>query len=325
MAGALAARRTVLNQRVAEARHRWPSLDLPAFAGFVGGTLDEVCQAVEGVDVSATTRVCEVAFELGLDLVAQGYAGPKARLPWVENAWRSLAPSVAPLLAREPLETLGAITNAAVRLGSLPDIRVAEWISLMVGLARQCDSVQTLRDLGAVCAWRAGMTHMRGPALTRADSLPASLAIAAVGGVGTEWSTLRERMASERWWNPSTADVDAQGRSVGGFTGLGGPFAVPPQVRAVADGFVAESGGRYYLVLADAYGAVVLPASAEEFAAGTAIRPRDLTITREGIFLGRMQVQWAVTGDRMQAVVGPAGIAIFSPWSHHVRVMPTPR
>src|SRR5690606_21037763 len=134
---------------------------LPAFAGFVEHTLDEVCQTVERVDASATSGVCEVGFELGLDLVAQGYAGPKARLPWVDEAWRSLAPSVAPLLVREPLETLGAIANAAVHLGSVADIRVAEWISLMATLAGQCDSVQALRDLGAVCAWRAGMTHMR--------------------------------------------------------------------------------------------------------------------------------------------------------------------
>lgn len=324
LASVLSARRAVFNQYVAEAQHRWPSLESSAFAVFIAGPLDEVCQATANADAAATMRTCEVAFELGLELVAQGHAGPKARLPWVDEAWRSLAASLARLLARAPLETLGAISNAVIRLSSLPGVRVGEWISQMAALGEHCESVQALRDLGALCAWRAGMAHLRDPALRHADALPPALAAAAVGGAGNDWELLRTRLADQRWWNPQTGDVDRYGRSVGGFSGYGGPFATPPQVRATAEGFIAESAGRHHLLIADVHGAVVLPASAAEFAIAGTTPSRDVSITRDGAFLGEMRVPFAGTGEGMQSVIGPAGIALFSPWTHYVHLLPSP-
>ncbi|MEG0186025.1 MAG: hypothetical protein RR704_21505, partial [Stenotrophomonas sp.] len=168
----LGARRPLLNQAVADARHRWPSLDMAAFSTFVSQTLDPLCHAVQQQDPAATMGACEAAFELGLELVAQGHAGPRARLPWLDQAWQSIAPSVAPLLARAPRETLGTISNAVVRLGSIPGVRVAQWIDAMAAHAGACASLAALRDMGALCAWQAGMVQLRTPALACLDALP---------------------------------------------------------------------------------------------------------------------------------------------------------
>ncbi|MBD9369007.1 hypothetical protein [Xanthomonas sp. XNM01] len=333
LAELLAARRPVLNQHVAQARRRWPSLDTAAFSAFVAQTLDPLCVAVARVDPAAVQPVGELAFELGLDLVGQGLAGPAARLPWVDQAWQRLAPAAAALLVQAPRETLGAISNAVLRLADVSGARVDAWIDAMAALAPGCRSVAQFRAVGALCAWRAGMAQLRRPALEQGDRLPAALAVAALGGEGDDWGMLRGRFEADRWWHPGMTGADRRGWTVGGFTGLGGPFAVPPRLRAVADGFVAESAGRCFLLMADAFGAVVLPASAEEFAAGSetpAEVPAGAAALRRAdgsddagpaAAAAAAAVDFAPRGS-VRAVAGGAGVALCSPLSHHVRLLP---
>jgi hypothetical protein len=322
LAGVLASRRALLNQRVAEARHRQPTLDTAAFGAFVTGTLDAVCVAVDAIDPLATIAAVEAAFDIGLTLVGQGLAGPSARLPWVDRAWQELAPAIAPLLVQAPAETLGAIANAIVRLDSVRGVRVGDWIDTMRELAPRCRSLDELRALGALCAWRAGMAHLREPALAQAAQLGPTLATAALGAPAMPWTDLRERVSTDRWWNPMTGDVNAQGHTVGGFSGLDGPFAVPPEVRGGSGHFVAESAGRHFLLIADAFGAVVLPASPGEFAQAAATQAPGVSITPRGGSLHGRDIAFAVPGERMKAVADADSVAFFSPWSHYVRIMP---
>lgn len=322
LAGVLASRRALLNQRVAEARHQQPGFDTAAFSAFASDTLDAVCVAVQAVDPLATGAAVEAAFEIGLTLVGQGLAGPKARLPWVDRAWKQLAASIARLIAQAPTETLGTVTNAVVRLSSVRGVRVEEWIDTMRALAGRCAVLDELRALGALCAWRAGMAHLREPALAQADRLDPALASAALGAPDVPWASLRERLAADRWWNPSIGAVDAQGQTLGGFSGMDGPFAVPPAIRAGAGHFVAESAGRHFLLMADAFGAVVLPAAANEFAQADAAAAPGVAITPRGGSVGGREIAFAVPGDRMQAVGRADSVALFSPWSHHVRIVP---
>ena len=78
-------------------------------------------------------------------------------------------------------------------------------------------------------------------ALAQADGLPAVLAAEALGVDGAQWPSLRSRLGSERWWHPQGAAASAQGQTVGGFTGLGGPFAAPPELRASSEGFISNN------------------------------------------------------------------------------------
>lgn len=321
LAGVLAARRAALNQRVVETRHRMPGLDTAAFGAFVSHEIDAVCIAVDGADPHATERVVEAAFDIGLELVGQGLAGPAARVPWVNRAWQGLSAPAAHLIASAPVDTLGAITNAVIRLGSLPGVRVDEWIDAMSALAAHCESLEALRNLGAVCAWKVGMTHLRQVALDHADQLDPELAAAALGA-SMPWAALRERLRNDAWWNPSTNAINMQGRTIGGFSGLGGPFATPPEVRARRDGFVAESAGRYFLLVADAFGAMVLPASPAEFAGATCDTAGDVSITPRGDSVHDRPIGFAVPAERMKAVANGDSVAFFSPWSHLVRIVP---
>jgi len=316
LATLLASRRALFNQSVADARHRWPSLDMGAFSQFVRDTLDPLCLAVDGDDPAATGAVCEVAFELGLQLVAHGQAGPRARQPWVDIAWRTLAPTLAPLLRREPQAVLGTVANAVLRMAEQPGVALQAWIDNLARHGAHCASVQQLRTLGAVAAWRAGMAQMREPALHALDALPVALAAGVLGAAADSADALPERLRADRWHHPQPGTP--AGHSLGAFSGFGGPFPTPPQVRATAQGFVVRSGEQHFLLLADAFGAALLPAHADEFAAALA----QALPAASAATLAQRHLPVTAVRHEMQASAGEAGIVLFSAWSHGLHVLP---
>jgi hypothetical protein len=91
-------------------------------------------------------------------------------------------------------------------------------------------------------------------------------------------------------------------------------------VRAQAD----EGGRRRLRLVADAFGAVVLPASSAEFADATSDAARDVSITSRGARVHDTPIVFAVPADRMKSVANADSVAIFSPWSHMVRIVPAP-
>ena len=113
--------------------------------------------------------------------------------------------------------------------------------------------------------------------------------------------------AADRWWTP---DAGSAGEiRFGGFVGLGGPFEQPPQVRGSTDGFLVRSGARLGLLVADAWGATLHPATEDEFdraAPPTAASGITSRLVADGLLA-------ATTGD---------SVALASPYSHHIEVRP---
>ena len=329
LANVLAARRAAYNRRVAEARHRLPGLDTAAFAAFVRDGVDAVCAAVHRADDRATADVADVAFDIALDLVGQGLAGPKARSPWIGRTWNEVVPAAAALVAQAPRPTLAALTNAAAKLAAVPGVRMDAWLAPMTALAPHCDSVAMLRDLGALCAWQAGMASLRTAALAAADRLPPALPAAVFRTSEKGWPDVRARLHADRWWDPARGGVDPQGRTVGGFAGFGGVFAAPPQVRVGTGGFVVAGGERHHLVIADAFGAVVLPASGAEFAqARDASRdglPPGVQLGAHGVRVHDDAIAFAAPSDGLHAVGDGDSVVLSSPWTHWLRVVPLRR
>jgi len=268
LASSLAAGRSRLNARVAETRRRHPGFDTDAFATFVGGTVDGLVQAAEAVAPERVHALAMTACDLALELVAQHLVGPAARQPWLDRLWREVVPRHARLLADQPQAVLGALGNAVIQLGQWPQVRVDAWLGWMAALADEVEDLAQLRALGQLLAWRAGMAHYRRGALAAAESLPAKLALRALeAGADADWPTLRETLLANPWHGAD--DLPATGVQIGTFSGFGGPFAQPPELRVGDDGFLVRSADRHFLLLGDRCGAVLLPASAEEFAAAS--------------------------------------------------------
>jgi hypothetical protein len=150
------------------------------------------------------------------------------------------------------------------------------------------------------------MAHYRAQALAAADQLPEPLALAAVGATGP-WPEIRAALAADRWWTPD--GVDARPIRFGGFVGFGGPFEQPPRVKAGAEGFIVRSGAHVRLLIADAWGATLHPASEVEYEAADPATPASgvaTTLAAEGLVAAR-------TSD---------SVALASPYSHFVEVQP---
>ena len=325
LADVLAAGRPRFNAQVAEWRRRQPRFDPAALPAFVRDALDPVAQALQATDPARARGAVAAAFEVALALVAQGHAGPAARQPWVDRAWREAAPRHAALLAREPVEVLGALSNAALHLAGVPGVRVADWLQAMAAAGPGIDDVATLRAFGQVAAWRAGMAHFRAGALAAADALPDPLALQALAAAPERDRAALRIAHADPWWDEAAAAPRVQPRVVGAFTGFGGSFAEPPRVRADGDGFVVRSGERHAWLAADAHGAVLLPATAAEFDAA-ASRTADARATLHGTVLriGSRDQAIDLPADGLSLACGRHAAVLASPWSHALHVVPLP-
>ena len=109
----------------------------------------------------------------------------------------------------------------------------------------------------------------------------------------------------------------------GEFVGFGGPFAFPPQVAAVEDGFVVSSGDRAFHLLADAFGVALLPAARGE-AMGERIEPvhggpalSGNTLSSDG-----QRIDLDLPADGIAVVANAYTLAVSSPYSYGIRLFP---
>ena len=75
---------------------------MQAFAGFLQDGVDPVVQAVAAAAPERAGSFTLAAYDMALELVGHGLAGPAAKKPFLGAVWRELAPRFAPLLAGKP-------------------------------------------------------------------------------------------------------------------------------------------------------------------------------------------------------------------------------
>ncbi len=315
-ASILASGRAQFNGRALEARRRFPSLDMAAFGAFLHDSVDPLVVAVAAAAPERVGGVTLAAYDMALELVGHGLAGPAAKNPFVNTVWRELAPQFSPLLATAPVEVLGMLSNAALHIASVAGARPAQWQRELAALAAQIATLAQLRAVGQVLAWRAGVAHFRQGALAAADTLPPALALAAFGEPGAQWPQVHAQLQENPWRG------NADGKEFGSFSGLGGAFGTPPQVRASADGFVVYSGERHYLLVADAYGAVLHSATAQEFEQAQTGMPASVRLDGTTLQIGARSIALDLPAGDIALAANAHTLAITSPWTHAIRLLP---
>lgn len=315
-ASILASGRAQFNLRAFEARRRFPALDMQHFSAFLHDGLDPLVVAVAAVAPERAGSFTLAAYDMALELVAQGLAGPAARNPFLNCVWRELAPAFAPLSAAAPVDVLGMLSNAAIHLTGVAGARPMQWRDEMMALAPQINSVAHLRAIGQVLAWRAGVAHFRLGAIAAADTLPPALVLAAFGEPCADWPQLRAQLLANPWRG------NLQGREFGAFTGLGGDFATPPQVRGTQDGFIVLSGERHYLLLADAYGAVLHGATADDYAQASTQLPSTVRLDGATLHIASRSIALDLPAGEIALAANAHTLAITSPYTHAIRLLP---
>ncbi|MCC7703845.1 hypothetical protein IGS59_16530 [Janthinobacterium sp. GW460P] len=315
-AAILAGGRAQFNARAAEARRRFPSLDMAAFGAFLHDGVDPLIVAVSSAAPERAGGATLAAYDMALELVGHGLAGPAAKNPFLNTVWRELAPQFAPLLATAPVDVLGMLSNAAIHIASVAGARPAQWQRELNALAAQIATLAQLRAVGQVLAWRAGVAHFRQGALAAADTLPPALALAAFDEPGAQWPQVHAQLQGNPWRG------NAEGREFGSFSGLGGDFGTPPQVRASADGFVVRSAERHYLLVADAFGAVLHSATAQEFEQAHTGTPASVRLDGTTVHVGARRIELDVPAGDIAIAANAHTVAVTSPWTHAIRLLP---
>ncbi len=253
-AAVLRACREEINARFTLMRREFPELETEPYFEFLRHCGDPVVTAVEKVFPVVETG--QAVWEAGLELVARGFAGPRARHPWMDETWQTVLTAVPALVAEDPRRVIGSLSNAMHHLASTPDARPEGWIALMKKAAPLAGDVSSLLQAGQVAAWRSGLAHYREGALNVAKRLPAPLVHAALGVADGNPTTLLEKLSSDPWYHPdhSTEPGKIVART-GSFRGFGGPFIAPPKVVHAHGHWIATSGDDQWIVTADAFGA----------------------------------------------------------------------
>lgn len=315
-ASILASGRAQFNARALEARRRFPALDMAAFSAFLRDGVDPLIVAVAAAAPERVGGATLAAYDTALELVGHGLAGPAAKNPFLNTVWRELAPQFAPLLAAAPVDVLGMLSNAAIHIASVAGARPAQWQRELAALAPQIATLAQLRAVGQVLAWRAGVAHFRLGALAAADTLPPALALAAFDEPGAQWPQVHAQLLGNPWRG------NTEGREFGSFTGLGGAFGTPPQVRATLDGFVVRSAERHYLLVADAYGAVLHGATAQEFEQAQTGMPASVRVDGASVQIGARRIELDVPAGDIALAANAHTLAVTSPWTHAIRLLP---
>ncbi|MEA1072929.1 hypothetical protein [Sphingomonas sp. LY160] len=322
LADLLADRRAGLNARVAMARSRQPNLDTAALSAFLRDPVDPLLGHVLRERPDGGAAFIDTVFDMALSLVEHGRAGNTPRSAIVLKLWREVAPALAPFVAINPRDSLGALTNAAINLAAVPGVRLDEWLDILARLGGEVRSVPDLRALVILAGWRAGAAHLRDAALGVA--IKPALALQAVSAPpDASWDEIVATFRSSRWWRPD-GSTPSEGHRVGSFTGLGGRFPVPPALFAFGNAFFARSGDQHFLLDADTYGATLRPVFAEALTDAQPACPAPVTPNR-GVEVDGHPLECDLPANGLAMALTDDSIALASPWSYQLRVYPRRR
>jgi hypothetical protein len=289
--------------------------------------VDPIVRAVHGEFAEKVEAVTLELYDLSLSLFISSQLGPEAKSPAVDQAWRMLLPRAAKLLAREPQQVAGSVTNAVHNLAAISGDKATQWTAAMMELAPLCATVQAFLDCGKVLAWRCGMVQYRDGALATARLMDATLAGNALGVSGATTAAMLDRLAGDPWLSPVDAAANETNakrlsvrRTAGDFRGFSGPFIRPPTVSQLDGDLLVSDGYTTWFLLADLYGTHMqrldLPVG-ERPPAGRAAQ--GVTFDGSGI------ITWDNASARIDDLVNIASLAcdghtlaVTIPTSHHV-------
>ena len=325
----LRADRESLNRRFSMRQQAGARIDEMAFQGHLRTTVNELVRGVASVQPERVRAVVNSLFDASLDLFATGLLGPETKHSHVRTAWHEVLPCATRLLARDPTQVVGCLSNAVDYLASQTDARPAEWITLMCDLSPHCDSVPQWLDVGKIAAWRAGLVQFRSAALHLARQLPLKLAARSVGTPDdmeeSAWRERLDRLEADRWLSPiagQTAEACRSPRIVrtaGGFRGFGGPCLRPPTVITRDGEMFVSDGDSSWQLLADVFGTLwqrvpSLPANSS--AASSASK---ITFDLHGqVDWNGTQHEFAELAEASSFACDGQTLAVTLPTSHHV-------
>lgn len=308
----LAARRHDYNAQFLAARRAAPELTDEAFKHFLETSLDPLIGAVAAVDATAVLEVADTGYAVGLELLSQRLAGPRAHHGALDHAFQQLLPALARFVAAAPDAVIPRLCNAIHQLASVPGTRVADWSTVMAQLGPSTRSVTELLELGQVTAWLCGLAHYRAPALQLCRRLPEPLLSALLRVAPESLPAVLGRLDVDPWFLPSAPDLGLRlAGTFGGFRGFGGQFLAPPRVVRVGQGLFVCSGDDAWLVTLDAFGCTLHRAQPEELVGAAPGVEGKVTVGPTSLLAGQQNLPLHDTGAPL-SVAGNSSTVLFT-------------
>jgi len=309
----LSLRRAEYNAQFLAARRAAPELDEEAFKAFLATSVEPLVSAVARVDRAALVEVVDIAYSVGLELLAQRLAGPRARVSTLDLGFQQLFPALAGFIARAPAVLLPRLCNALQQLSSVPGARAEDWCRALSRLASGAENVEQLLNLGQILAWLAGLAHYRSGALALCRSLPQTLVSNALGVPGEQLEKTLSRLEQDPWFVPSAPELGFRVvGSVGSFRGFGGAFLSPPRALRVGQQLFVKSGDDAWLLALDAFGCTFHRAGQEELAAASCdIERAEVSIDATQVSAFGQRLPLADSGP-LTSVVGNLNTLLFT-------------
>ena len=330
-AAALANRRSRFNAQFAEARRWRPNLDGAAFQAHLAEVVAPVVEQAAALAPEKAEAATEALYDLSLDLMGQELLGPRARSPLLGQGWQRLFPPLAAHLAADPRRFAGALTNALHQLATTPGTRGEAWIAEVLALAPLCGDTPTLLAAAQVAAWRAGLAHYRRSALQVARTLPARVAVAALGEPEIRPPALPQleaalaRLYDDPWLTPAQALNGQTGERhmqlvarVGAFRGFGGLFLAPPKVSGPGGQFLVDDGQGQWLLNADRFGATLHRTPAPPTGPEAMQQPYYRLDTRGKVMRGKHSATFPELAGSQSSAADATTLAVTTPLSHVV-------
>ncbi len=259
LAAVLSAGRADFNQRFKLAQQHYRGLTADDWLAYIKETLGPVADAVAAHDAERVAAVVDVLYDQGLPLVAQHWLGPQTRQPVLATAYRQLLCALAPALAGDPQRLSGSLLNALHQICLHGARSAQQWADSLARIAAKISSIDSVLALGVLLAWRGGMAAYREAALQAGATLQPQLAQAALGLPQPPAADLWVRLMQAPTLTPEEITVSpAPGVEwlgwIGGYTGLGGPYAKLPRIGIAGSKLAASDGTDTWWLAADGYG-----------------------------------------------------------------------
>ena len=267
------AERDTCNQLVASVRHQSPLLDTNDFNWFITNCLDPLMCHLDKQSNQATFPVAHAGFIHGLELASLNWLKSDVKKDVILKTWNQFYPEILPIIDVAPHKVFAETSNVFSHLLGFGHERPLKWLALMSSILSELDSRDSLKKAGFVCAWLAGLAHLRGPALAQIETL-AEPVVRALFGLSNAHDLKRHlaELKNNRWYKGLRFQGNADDSSpnvekrIGNCNLLGGEFPLPPQAFAAGGQLFITSGKLAWRLYADAYGATLVPFDPGELA-----------------------------------------------------------
>ena len=197
----------------------------------------------------------KACFTALLELALQDSSLQLPRSQQVFQFWLDTIPNASELFLKNPSPLIASLANSILFLSEYEGVRIEEYIKNIKQCLPLCKDIETLKRIGVVASWIAGLASIRSQALTHLPILPEEISRILFKDSSLSTRELAEIWKKNPWFNSgTTSNAKSKYCVSGGFSGFGGTFLKPPFIEAQEETFLLSDGYKHWQLSADIFG-----------------------------------------------------------------------